>query len=58
MYKPLGGLYSERQFNGGFFALFFLRGLYLEGLIHGWAYFRKFTVIFIFFLHFLSPFCS
>ena len=30
--------------NGGFFALRFLGGLYLEGLIHGGAYFRNFTV--------------
>ena len=40
MYKPPGGLYSEERFNGGFFCV----GL-LEGLIHGGAYFRNFTVI-------------
>ena len=34
-YKPPGGLYSEGQFNGGFFALRFWGGLYLEGLIFG-----------------------
>ena len=37
---PGGGLYSERRFNGGFFALRFwgaciLRCLYMEGLIFG-----------------------
>ena len=31
--SPPGGLYSEGQFNGGFFALRFLGGLYMEGLI-------------------------
>ena len=40
MYKPLGGLYLEGRFNGGFFALpvwgaYFWRGLYTEGLIFG-----------------------
>ena len=35
-----GGLYSERRFNGGFFALpvwgaYIWRGLYMEGLIFG-----------------------
>ena len=34
-----GGLYLEGPFNGGFFAL-----PDLEGLIHGGAYFRNFTV--------------
>ena len=48
-YKPLGGLYLEGRFNRGFFALpvwgaYIWRGLYLEGLIHGGAYFRNFTV--------------
>ena len=33
----------EGRFNGGFF-VFGLGGLYLEGLIHGGAYFRNFTV--------------
>ena len=45
--SPPGGLYSEGRFNGGFFELrFWLRFfcLYLEGLIHGGAYFRNFTV--------------
>ena len=42
--SPPGGLYSEGQFNRGFFALRFWGGLYLEGLIHGGAYFRNFTV--------------
>ena len=36
-YKPLGGLYLEGRFNGGFFALRVWGGggLYLEGLISG-----------------------
>ena len=39
-YKPLGGLYLEGRFNGGFFALrvwgaYIWRGLYMEGLILG-----------------------
>ena len=38
--SPQGGLYLERQFNGGFFALpvweaYIWRGLYMEGLIFG-----------------------
>ena len=37
---------GERQLNGGFFfALTVWGGLYLEGLIHGGAYFRNFTVV-------------
>ena len=42
--SPPGRLYSEGRFNGGFFVLRFWGGLYLEGLIHGGAYFRNFTV--------------
>ena len=42
--SPPGVLYSEGRFSGGFFALRFWGGLYLEGLIHGEAYFRNFTV--------------
>ena len=38
MYKPLGGLYLEGRFNGGFFAF------PVGGLIFGGAYFRNFTV--------------
>ena len=39
-YKPPGGLYLERQFNGGFLALrvlgaYIWRGVYMEGLIFG-----------------------
>ena len=30
-----GGLYSEGRFNGGFFGVAILGGLYLEGLIFG-----------------------
>ena len=41
-YKP-----PEGRFNGGFFALS-SGGLYLEGLMHGGAYFRNFMV-YIFF---------
>ena len=33
----------EERFNGRFFALQVSCGLYLEGLIHGAAYFRNFT---------------
>ena len=41
---PVGeGLSLEGRFNGGFFTLP-VWGLYLEGLIHGGAYFRNFTV--------------
>ena len=43
---PPRGLYSEGWFNGGFFALRFLGAYILEGLIHGGAYFRNFTVPF------------
>ena len=43
-YKPPGGLYLEGRFNGGVFALPVWRRLYLEGPIHGGAYFRNFTV--------------
>ena len=39
-----GGLYSEGGFNGGFFCVTILGGLYLGGLIHGGAYFRNFKV--------------
>ena len=45
-YKPSGGVYSEGRFNGGFFCVTILGGLYLEGLIHGGTYFRNFTVFF------------
>ena len=44
MYKLPGGLYLKGQFNGGFFCITSLGGLYLEGLIHRGAYFRNFTV--------------
>ena len=38
-------LFGAGQFNGGFFLCNTgLEGLYLEGLIHGGAYFRNFTV--------------
>ena len=45
--SPPAGLNLEGQFNGGFFALgaWGRGGLYLEGLIHGGAYFRNFTVV-------------
>ena len=42
--SPRGGLHLEERFNGGFFCVTGLGGLYLEGLIHGRAYFRNFTV--------------
>ena len=44
-YKPPGGLCLERRFNGGFFALLVWGAYILEGLIHGGAYFRNFTVL-------------
>ena len=37
----------EGRFNEGFFCITSLGGLYLEGLIHGRAYFRNFTVCFL-----------
>ena len=37
-------LYLEGRFDGGFFFVTSLGGLYLEGLVHGVAYFRNFTV--------------
>ena len=42
-YKPPWGLNLEGRFNGEFFCVTGL-GLYLEGLIHGGAYFLNFTV--------------
>ena len=42
-----GGFYLEGRFNGGFFCVTILSGLYLEGLIHGGANFRKFTVLIV-----------
>ena len=44
MFKPPRGLYLEGRFNGGFFCVTSLGGFYLEGLIHGVADFRNFTV--------------
>ena len=41
---PGGELIFERRFNGGFFALPVWGAYILEGLIHGGAYFRNFTV--------------
>ena len=60
IYKPPGGLYLERQFNGGFFALrvwgaYIWRGLYMEGLIHGGAYFRNFTVLSFAYIAYENP---
>ena len=43
--SPPGGLYLKGRFNGEFFALQFWEAyIILEGLIHGRAYFRNFTV--------------
>ena len=39
------GLIFGAQFNGGFFVLPVWGGLYLEGLIHGGAYFWNFLVV-------------
>ena len=41
---PGGELIFKRRFNGGFFALPVWGACILEGLIHGGAYFRNFTV--------------
>jgi len=38
------GLHLEGRFNGGFFALRVWGLFYLEGFIHGGAYFRNFTI--------------
>ena len=43
--SPPGGLYLESDLTEGFFALRVLGGLNLEGLTHGGAYFRNFTVV-------------
>ena len=43
--SPPGGLYLEGRYNGVFFCVTSWAGLYLEGLIHGGAYFRNFTVL-------------
>ena len=42
--QPSGGLYLEGRFNRRGFCVMSLEGLYLEALIHGGTYFRKFTV--------------
>ena len=42
---PQLGLYSEGRFNGRFFSVTILGGLYLEGPINGGVYFRNFTVL-------------
>ena len=41
---PRGLIYIKGRFNEGFFCVTSLRGLYLEGLIHGGAYFGNSTV--------------
>ena len=43
-YKPPGGLIFEGAIKPRVFCFTILSGLYLEGLIHGPAYFRNFTV--------------
>ena len=47
-----GCLYLEGRFKGEFFCVTGLGGLYLEGLIHGGAYFWDFTVYQYIFLDF------
>ena len=49
-YNPPGGLIFGGAISngGGFFCVKSLGGLYLEGLIHGGAYFRIFTVCILF----------
>ena len=43
-YFVFEGNFPSTSSPGGFFALRVWGGLYLEGLIHGGAYFRNFTV--------------
>ena len=43
-YKPPGGFISGGAIQRRVFSVTILGGLYLEGLIHGGAYFRNFTV--------------
>ena len=38
-------VYLEGRFNGGFFCVTGLGGLYLKGLIRGGAYCRNFTIV-------------
>ena len=45
-YKPPGGTYTRRgAIQRRVFCITSLGGLYLEGLKHGGAYFRNFTVL-------------
>ena len=44
---PRGLIYIKGRFNEGFFCVTSLRGLYLEGLIHGGAYFGNSTGYYI-----------
>ena len=46
-YFVFEGFYLEGRFNGGFFCVTDLGGLYLVGLIHGGDNFRNFTVPFL-----------
>ena len=39
---PRGLIYIKGRFNEGFFCVTSLRGLYLEGLIHGGTFFSEF----------------
>ena len=71
-YKPLGRLFLQGRFNGGFFVLpvwgaYFWRGLYSEGLIYGGKFAfqnrlgqlvkeRKFTIFALFFFVFEGKF--
>lgn len=43
-YKPLGAYIQRDNLTEGF-CVVSLRGLYLEWLIHGGAYFRNFTIV-------------
>ena len=40
-----GGFYLEGAIYRRVFLRYKFGGLYLEGLVHGWAYFRTFTVL-------------
>ena len=44
-YKSSGAYIWRGHLTEGFFALREFGGLFLEGLIHGGAYFRNFTVL-------------
>ena len=46
MYVLLYSFCLGGRFNGGFFCVMSLGGLYLEGLLHGGAYFQNVAVFY------------